>query len=606
MKICSLINELLRKKDKVNKKYLSLLLNEENKYRDRYIKKEIMKKILATNISERKSKKSLSKNENLSQKNIYKTNNNKILKKSQSIPDFRKIKNNKAIQANTNNINKKGGLYNEFLNKFITKNSIIKGKNNLKKPNNKNKYKINYINYINNRNNSKSNLNSKIKISEVNKTIKYFKLNKRIKNNNNVDLTLKIKNNLKNEKNKNIRSFIEENNIICGNGNFSLKKSKQNINDIKKKLFLIRQSNEQFSMNSYRAKSFSKLCPIDNIFFNYCPTLNNINNNDNISKIYITNFSICSNQVEYNAISNPKPERNLIQKDNKNVIININQISQISPKIKIIQNDNNIDNIINNKKDIISKENDLISAKQKYDKHKIINIDKNKNDMEKNNKNKKNENTFDNKNGQTKNNNIIVKKQDINNNVNNSKENLDKNKNESEEVPLNTNNIEKKVKNNNKNLGNDIIKDEINPLNNNDNKERKHEKENEMENNKNGKIIMNYHNNEYEIKIKEEIDINDKKSKQFLRFKARLIKKVGNEIQKDGDKYHISAKIIKMASKLEEQIGKSGPEKDNSNIEKKKNNIELENNENNIIDIIEKKPKSFKKKKSTKVEFSGE
>ena len=127
-----------------------------------------------------------------------------------------------------------------------------------------------------------------------------------------------------------------------------------------------------------------------------------------------------------------------------------------------------------------------------------------------------------------------------------------------------------------------------------------------MENNKNGKIIMNYNNNEYEIKIKEEIDINDKKSKQFMRFKARLIKKVGNELQKDGDKYHISAKIIRMASKLEEQIRKSAPENDNSNIERKKNDIELEKNENNIMDIMEKKPKSYKKKKISKVEFSDE
>ena len=45
---------------------------------------------------------------------------------------------------------------------------------------------------------------------------------------------------------------------------------------------------------------------------------------------------------------------------------------------------------------------------------------------------------------------------------------------------------------------------------------------------------MNYKNNEYEIKIKEEKDKEDKKSKRFLRFKARLIKKVGNEIQKEG------------------------------------------------------------------------
>ena len=374
MKICSLINELLKKKDKENKKYLTLILNEENKYRDRYIKKEIMKEILGANISENQSKKQLSKNDNLSQKNIYKTNNNKILKKSQSIHEFRKIKNNKPIQENTNKINKKGGLYNEFLNRFIINNSTINGKNNSKKPNKKNNYKINYVNYINNRNNNKPNLNSKVDISEINKTIKYFKLNKRIKNNNNVDLTLKIKNNIKNEKNKNIRSFIEENNIICENGNFSLKKSKQNICDIKKKLILIRQSNEQFSMNSYRAKSFSKLCPINNIFFKYCQTLNNINNNDINSKINTTNFSICSNQVEYNAISTKNPERNLIEKDNKNVIININQISQISPKIKIIQNDNSTDNIINYKKDIISKENDSISTKQKIDKHKIINI----------------------------------------------------------------------------------------------------------------------------------------------------------------------------------------------------------------------------------------
>ena len=56
-----------------------------------------------------------------------------------------------------------------------------------------------------------------------------------------------------------------------------------------------------------------------------------------------------------------------------------------------------------------------------------------------------------------------------------------------------------------------------------------------------------------------------------------------------------------MASKLEQQIGTSEPEKENSNI-KKKNDAEI-GNKNNIIDIIDQKPKSFKKKKSAKIVF---
>ena len=598
MNICSLINESLRNKDKVNKKYLNFILNEENKYKDIYLKKELMKKMMGKNIiSGRESKKTLLKKENLSLKNLYTTNknNNKILKKCQSIPDFRKIKVNNIVK-NTNIINKRGGLYNNFLNKFIIKNNNTNEKNNPKENKNKYKNKINYLYFINNRNNSQTIFNTKVNINELNKTIKYFKLNKKIKNNNNVNLSLKANNHIKKEKNKNKseHSFIEEKNIICKNGNFFLKISSQNIKDIKKKLILIRQSNEQFSMNNYRNKLFNKLCPIDNIFFNYCPTLNNNINkyNSNNSKIYKTNYSICSNQVEYNAISTLIHKIDLKEKDNKNVIININQISQISPKIKIIQNNKNSDNMCH-EKEMLNKENDIKETNLTDDINKLNNTDKNKNGIKKeNNKNENKENILGDKNEEKKNN-IDIKKQENNNNDNKSKQ-----------VPLTIGTLESKIKNI-KILDNDNLKNDINKNNNIDIKANGLDKEKEVEENKNSKIIMSYNSNEYEIKIKEENDVKDKRSKQFMRFKARLIKKVGKELQNDGDKYHISAKIIKMASKLEAQIGK--PDPDNSNIQKI-NDIEVtnDNNDNNIIDIIEQKPKSFKKKKIKKAIFSDE
>ena len=94
------------------------------------------------------------------------------------------------------------------------------------------------------------------------------------------------------------------------------------------------------------------------------------------------------------------------------------------------------------------------------------------------------------------------------------------------------------------------------------------------------------------------------KIQQFNRFKAGLKKKIENDIKKDGDKYHISAKIKKKASKLEEQIGNQNPEKEVENIQKS-NNIEIEN-QDNILNLIEQKPISYKKKKSSKAIFSDE
>ena len=70
----------------------------------------------------------------------------------------------------------------------------------------------------------------------------------------------------------------------------------------KNKLILIKQLNEQFSMNKNRAKTFSNIYPTENIILNYFPVLNNINKSHKNYNSYVNNYSIYSNQVEYNAI----------------------------------------------------------------------------------------------------------------------------------------------------------------------------------------------------------------------------------------------------------------------------------------------------------------
>ena len=398
MKINSSINEILRNKDKVNKYNLSLLINAERKYKDKYIQKVMLKKKVNI-LSERKI--SMQKQKNLSQKylkNNYMTkNNNNSLKKYQSISNFSKIKNlnklNRPLGPYSNILNGTGGFcrritkkninysqiypdYSKIIippknnqnniiekNKKISKltknkpynNQYIQINNYLEK--NRNKYKTNYLNYINKRSN-KSNISFKININEVNKNIRYFKINKSI-NCDNYNSSLKEKDNLckdkfnKNNKKRRTNSFIEENNKICENGHFSfekISKNNNNSNEIKNKLILIKQVNEQFSMNNFKKKVFNKLYPIDNIFLNYSPSLKNLKNNDNNTKSYLTNCDVCSKQAEYSIIKsllskNDNKEDNI----NKNFIININQISNISPRIKLIQKDNSNCETKNNK-----------------------------------------------------------------------------------------------------------------------------------------------------------------------------------------------------------------------------------------------------------------
>lgn len=694
------INENLRNKDKENKIKLNLIINGENKYKDKYIKKNIFKKKNSLISSERKKS---SNNNNIHYKYVT--------KKSQSMSKFStsnllyrplgpysnvlnggggfcsRISNNNNSQIEQKQL-KSNRIKKDYLNKFINKNSNVISKNNslsqfkIKKPynsqinsygeKNKNKYKTNYINYINNKNkkNSRFNINPVLNINEVNRNIKYFKLNNPKIKNDNIPIEDKNKKNYKNIQKK---VFSEEYNIICTNEHFSFDKKPIKSKDIKKFL-LIKQSNEQFSMNNFRKKAFNQLCEIENIILSYYPTLNNNKNNtQNIvnSHSYLTNCSICSNQAEYSIIKETFPKKNIMQKDNnKNVIININQISQISPKIKIIQKDDKKEGIINKKEEKQTKNKDFNEENdtkkpifndendEKYE-EKISNLDdeiiknlkKNQNiqPFEQNESNKKGLSEIMNK--------SIEFNNKINNNINediklesNTNQTNDKNHNENESKYNNTNIYYHIEKPNNINEFNfkskssiDIEKElekNIQKIDDNINdKNNKNESKNEKEINKDKEIIKNDKNNENKeqkykdegelkkiMKIKKsdnieekkprslsndtntdknkekELKNEDKRSKQFLRFKARLAKKVGTELKKEGDKYHVSSNIIKMASKLEEQISKPIEEK-RVRFVKIKSEPEIIDN---VFDILDRKPVSLHKKKSSKIIFHND
>ena len=630
MKICSSINEILRKKDKINKTNLSFQINADNNYKDKYIRKMIFKKKVENNISSER-KKSLKKKDNLTKRNtvnynyMSNKNNHKFnLKRSQSVADFSKwdklnrplgpyyniqnklfISFSKKSNNNSTNYNLDINKYNKYKNnkgnlnlfilnknKYKEKNKRLINDNNIHPYNSQYSKKNNYLesqkniykNNIKNKNKriSRTYINTKININDVNKNLNFFKLSKNIKNDNLVNLKQYININNKNRKS---HSFFDEKNKICENVHFSFQNIFKKNKDIKNKILLLRQSNENFSMNNIKIKAFDKLYPNGNIILNFSSNENQKNIN---KKSLSTNYKVCSNQAEYNIIKEPKLKNDLKENDtNKNFIININQISNISPKIKYFQNDyfneklNEINNneinqkiITNNrlKKEKISDNNNINDKNYEL-------IDGNKNNEE----NKLKEKIK-----------IIESKKDLKK-INDNIQSINNNKKEKNNN--NENKIQKRIKE---------INDNIEKQNQKEIKEESNiskEKKNEIDKNKieNNNIIMNYNNNDIENKIKEE---NNKNSKQFNRFKAGLRKKIENNIKKDGDKYHISAKIIKKASKLEEQIGNQNLEKEEENIQKS-NNIELEN-ENNVLNLIKQKPVSYKKKKTSKINFSDE
>ena len=80
-----------------------------------------------------------------------------------------------------------------------------------------------------------------------------------------------------------------------------------------------------------------------------------------------------------------------------------------------------------------------------------------------------------------------------------------------------------------------------------------------------------------------------------------------NNSGKGGNEYRQSFRIMEIAKKLEREITKQGLIDDNKDKEvKQENNNDIKNNEkNDIVDIISKKPINTKKKKKTKIDFKG-
>jgi len=300
---------------------------------------------------------------------LYNHNNNQI--QDNYLNQFinkKNVNNNKASKKVKNTINQTNNL------------STIKN-NNKSNTGNKNRYIFNYKNFINkSQEKQKSNSNKKGKQPEKKKNLKIQK--PKINENDTTSEIIKIKNNQKKKnlenlklnikpitKNQNIEikndnflikgiedfnknyihNFNEKNNKICENETFSFNKIMPNSTKSTGPV-LMKESNEQFSMNNSRMKTFNNLCQIDNVLLNYSPSFKNANDNNINSKTSLTNFSICSSQAEYSLVKDSHPKIDINDNENKNLLININQNSKFSPKMNIIQEINYTDKADNEPK----------------------------------------------------------------------------------------------------------------------------------------------------------------------------------------------------------------------------------------------------------------
>ena len=647
-----MINESLKNRDKKNKEKIFRMINEENKYKNRYLQKLSINKNLENckSLGDKKPLKTKESN-NINKYYIKKSqsisnldNSNKPLGPYSNILNGRggfctqifNIKNNQSQNDFTNN--KNNNIYGYYLNEFLSnkKKKIIRNPNLNFFEKDRNKYKTNYLNKRNN-NFKNINLNSKVNINAVNRNIIYFKLNNKIKN---IDLTKPKDNINKNKTNKKHLYNKEENrnlNKICQNEFFYYNKTpKKNIQD---KVILIKQTSEAFSMNHNRTKTFNDLFKADNIMLNYSPSLGN--------KIYNTNCAICSNQQGFSIIKEAKKKCEI--KNEENLIININQISQISQNVKVIQEENyikqrdSVDKINNKDNKQIIQENE--KEKKKREESKVyLEIKNEKKIKESDNKIIINNNIYYDKKdvvckigndidylNKNKVENKDYKKDEKNNNIINRfvNEQIKVNENKTKKInddisnSFRNENDNKEIDNNNKYFMNENSKGledlNIEPI------KKPLKKREENKNIKNDNSVKNEQNNLTKVnKLNENENQNinnenkkkeesDKKSKQFMRFKARFMKKVGNELKKEGDKFNVSSKIIQMASKLEEKIGKTVPNKLNDEMQQNNGNVKqndktnIENKKmNNIIELIEQKPMALNKKKSSKIIFFDE
>ena len=104
-----------------------------------------------------------------------------------------------------------------------------------------------------------------------------------------------------------------------------------------------------------------------------------------------------------------------------------------------------------------------------------------------------------------------------------------------------------------------------------------------------------------------ENNLKNKHSKSFQKFKQRFIKKIGTELKLGGGKsINPSSRILNMASYLENKFGKTERGRPVENEEYNFRSVNDLSKKIDMMDIIDKKPVSFNKKKTKRIIFSGE
>ena len=474
---------------------------------------------------------------------LYHYNNSKIT--DQNIPTIGISRNYNGIKYPIKSHNIRNNIDNKINN--IKKNNsnknmlISKGKKNSKESN-KDKHEKKKI--------------DKINIKEVFKNIKYLNLD--------ID-TINNENNIQEEGNKKEINKIKNNKINTTNNNkqkktFKYKSieglSSQTIPNNEKKInkygkLLIKQSNEQFSMKNNKIKKFSELTEVDSVLLNYFPSFN-ISKNKNS----FTNYSISSNQIEYNIIKQ-KSSANINKKnkileelvkpsENKNLILNNKKEDKKNKVEQLNKNDEEkkVKNFSGLNKDKKNPYLDKIIIYKKSTK----NLNNNSNNNNTNNKINTNNNNSNSKNS-------IIDDNKSNNNINEIDIN---NKNNNVNKTNNNNNINK-INNNKINISE--IPKIINKINNNYNNIY-NPKNNDNENNnfndnmtKNTEINNKIQEENKEIKEKGN-NMKNKNSKQFLKFKNKMFQKCGDE---DENVYQnkVSDKIRNLSLELENKLKNS-------------------------------------------------
>ena len=205
---------------------------------------------------------------------------------------------------------------------------------------------------------------------------------------------------------------------------------------------------------------------------------------------------------------------------------------------------------------------------------------------------------------------IISEIKHNNNMEENKKPNINKNEtySQSSEIKLPKENEITNLNNKPKETFNIQQNDEKNNMNNNDSVNKGNNrnyldktKDNNLDENKNNNIkdikndIMQNEEKLNENKQKEKNkSSSEKNSKQFLKFKTRVMQKKENDSK---NKYNSSSKIKKMASHFENKLKRTKSAIIDNDI-----NEEIEN-KLNAYEIIDKKPVSYNKKKRKKAEF---